>query len=174
MRIVPSEQRTVVRWCIRQMSVKSVFAPPKSLGKYFGTQKSRTCVCLCTQHKHKPTRMACESVSDTVYTVQTLYYRIKAKEEMGFCVVCIFAPKYTFHTPHTPHTPTPMRMCVSAVHIFKCLKKKVLGKSMCKYFINSQLHNKIRILCHRLQIQHVLERTEFRAGLRAILKKEGI
>lgn len=45
---------------------------------------------------------------------------------------------------------------------------------MCKYFINSQLHNKIRILCHRLQIQHVLERTEFRAGLRAILKKEGI
>lgn len=124
-----------------------------------------------TNTNTNPTRMACESVSDTVYTVQTLYYRIKVKEEMGFCVVCIFAPKYTFHTPHTPHTPTPMRMCVSAVHIFKCLKKKVLGKSMCKYFINSQLHNKIRILCHRLQIQHVLERTEFRAGLRAILKK---
>lgn len=29
------------------------------------------------------------------------------------------------------------------------------GKSMCKYFINLQLHNKIRNLCHRLQIQHV-------------------
>lgn len=121
-RIVPSEQRTLVRWCIRQMSVKSVFAPPKSLGKYFGTQKSRTCVCLCTQHKHKhePTRMACESVSDTVYTVQTLYHRIKVKEEMGFCV----APKYTFHTPHTP-THAYVRMCRA---YFQMLEKESAWK----------------------------------------------